>query len=360
MIAYLYEAIAAFLEGSGKVRNIAVEIQKRIAMGKKVRISDESVNCYGTRIITSGIDLTQYERNPVLLYMHDRSQGVVGLVKNLKVENGELTGEIEFDGATELSQRLKKQYEFGSMRMVSANLQILETSDDKSLVLEGQTAQTITKSRLFEVSAVDIGGNDNAIVLYSPDGEQLPLMKGEESESAFLPLLNSNINPLKKEVEMELKTLALQLGLSETADEATVLQKLGELKLKADGAAALQKQVDELKVAQETLALAGITAAVDQAVSEKRIDAGMKDHFVELAKVGIDTLKLTLSAMQPQGKLSVQLHRTSTGQIVAEETDFSKYEKLSAVPSGKMMDLHDNHPEEFVRLYKAEYGFEPA
>ena len=315
-------------------------------MGKKVRISDESVNCYGTRIITSGIDLTQYERNPVLLYMHDRSQGVVGLVKNLKVENGELTGEIEFDGATELSQRLKKQYEFGSMRMVSANLQILETSDDKSLVLEGQTAQTITKSRLFEVSAVDIGGNDNAIVLYSPDGEQLPLMKGEENGSAFLPLLNSNINPLKKEVEMELKTLALQLGLSETADEATVLQKVSELKLKA---------------AQEALALAGITAAVDQAVSEKRIDAGMKNHFVELGKkVGIDTLKLTLSAMQPQGKLSVQLHRTDTGQIVAEETDFSKYEKLSAVPSGKMMDLHDNHPDEFARLYKAEYGFEPA
>lgn len=35
MIAYLYEAIAAFLEGSGKVRNIAVEIQKRIANGKE-------------------------------------------------------------------------------------------------------------------------------------------------------------------------------------------------------------------------------------------------------------------------------------------------------------------------------------
>ncbi len=133
--------------------------------------------------------------------------------------------------------------------------------------------------------------------------EQLPLMKGEENGSAFLPLLNSNINPLKKEVEMELKTLALQLGLSETADEATVLQKVSELKLKAEGAAALQKQVDELKAAQETLALAGITAAVDQAVSEKRIDAGMKNHFVELGKkVGIDTLKLTLSAMQPQGK----------------------------------------------------------
>ena len=101
-----------------------------------------------------------------------------------------------------------------------------------------------------------------------------------------------------------------------------------------------------MKTAQEALALAGITAAVDQAVSEKRIDASMKNHFVELGKkVGIDTLKLTLSAMQPQGKLSAQLHRTDTGQIV---------------PSGKMMDLHDNDPDEFVRLYKAEYGFEPA
>ena len=71
--------------------------------------------------------------------------------------------------------------------------------------------------------------------------------------------------------------------------------------------AALQKQVDELKTAQEALALAGITAAVDQAVSEKRIDAGMKDHFVELGKkVGIDTLKLTLSAMvNPRMKLRV-------------------------------------------------------
>lgn len=35
MTAYLYEAIAAFLEGSWKVRNIAVEIQKRIANGKE-------------------------------------------------------------------------------------------------------------------------------------------------------------------------------------------------------------------------------------------------------------------------------------------------------------------------------------
>ena len=88
-------------------------------MGKKVRISDESVNCYGTRILTSGIDLTQYQRNPVLLYMHERGK-VVGLVKNLEVRDGELLGELCFDKASPLSVQLEKQYQFGSLRMVSA------------------------------------------------------------------------------------------------------------------------------------------------------------------------------------------------------------------------------------------------
>lgn len=69
---------------------------------KRVRISNESVNSYGTRVLTSGINIEQYNRNPVLLYMHERGQ-VIGLVRDLRVENDELTGELVFDEATELS-----------------------------------------------------------------------------------------------------------------------------------------------------------------------------------------------------------------------------------------------------------------
>ena len=329
-------------------------------MGKKVRISDESVNCYGTRIITAGIDLSQYEKNPVLLYMHDRTNGVVGKVNNLQVKDGELLGELEFDCATELSQRLKKQYEFGSMRMVRGNFQILETSGDKDLVLDGQTAQTITRCKLFEVSAVDIGGNDNAIVLSSPDGKQISLAGGEGEST--LPLLNNaSNNPLKKNVEMELKTLALKLGLAETATEGDVNAKIEALKLANAKVANLESQVKDLEAQQETMQLAAVTAAVDTAISEKRLAAGLKDQFVELGKkMGVEDLKKTLGAMQPQVKLSTTLHRTAGGQMVAEtEGDFSKFEKLSAVPGNLMEDLHDNHHDEFVRLYKAEYGFEP-
>lgn len=71
-----------------------------MSKGERVRISNESVNCYGTRILTSGIDLAQYQRNPVLLYMHERGK-VVGLVKDLKVEGQDVTGELVFDEATD-------------------------------------------------------------------------------------------------------------------------------------------------------------------------------------------------------------------------------------------------------------------
>ena len=131
---------------------------------KRVRISNESLNSYGTRVLTAGMNVDQYNRNPVLLYMHQRGQ-VIGCVKDLRVEGDEVTGELVFDEATELSQRCKKQYEFGSLKMVSVGIDILELSEDPKLLVQGQTSPTIAKSKLFEVSLVDIGANDDAIVL---------------------------------------------------------------------------------------------------------------------------------------------------------------------------------------------------
>ncbi len=342
------------------------QMKAKPIMGYKVRISNESINCYGTRVITSGVDLSQYERNPVLLYMHERGT-IVGKVNNLHVDGADIVGELAFDCATELSTTLKKQWEFGSLRMVSANFQVLETSKDKNLIMEGQTRETITRSKLFEVSVVDIGGNDDAIVLSSPEGKEISLAAGEGT-ATLLPLLNNpNINPIKKVTEMELKTLALSLGLAETATEAEVSQKLEELKLAGAKVktletenAALVKQQKEAEQAQEALKLAAVTQEVERAVQEKRISAQKKDHFIELGKqVGIDSLKITLSAIQPQGKISTVLHRSAGGQVVMEsENDFSKYEKLSAVPGTMMDDLIDNHHADYVRLFKAEYGMD--
>lgn len=310
-------------------------------MGKRVRISNDSLNSYGFRVLTSGLDVAQYNRNPVLLYMHERGN-VVGYVKDLKVENNEVTGELMFDCASELSQRCKKQFEFGSLRMVSAGLEILETSEDKDLLVAGQIRPTITKSKLFEVSVADVGANDDALVLQR-NGKMITLGRDGDCD---LPLLNNN-NKQKKTEEMENKTIALQLGLPETATDAEISAKLTELN-------ALKEQNVSLLKEKESLTLVNITNLVTQAIAEKRLEEKDKDQFVELGKkIGAEELEKTLKAMHPAVKLSSVLGHQG-GASAGEQ----KFTKLSEVPADQIAVLRSENPEEYKRLYKAEYGID--
>lgn len=52
-------------------------------------ISDESVNSYGYIVKTDGRDTTAFERNPVMLYMHERKT-VVGRWENIRKEGNKL------------------------------------------------------------------------------------------------------------------------------------------------------------------------------------------------------------------------------------------------------------------------------
>lgn len=310
-------------------------------MGKRVRISNERLNSYGFRVLTGGMDVAQYSRNPVLLYMHQRGN-VIGYVKDLKVENEEVTGELMFDGATELSSRCKKQFEFGSLRMVSAGLEILETSEDKEVLVAGQTRPTITKSKLFEVSVADVGANDDALVLHK-DGKTITLGRDGDCD---LPLLNNN-NKHQKTEEMENKTIALQLGLPETATDAEISAKLAEL-------SALKEQNESLLKEKESLTLVNITSLVTQAIAEKRLEEKDKDQFVELGKkIGQAELEKTLKAMHPAVKLSSVLGHQGGAPAVEQ-----KYTKLSEVPADQIATLRSESHEEYKRLYKAEYGIE--
>lgn len=307
---------------------------------KRVRISNDSLNSYGSRVLTAGMDVEQYRRNPVLLYMHERGN-VIGYVKDVKVEDGEVTGELVFDEASELSRRCKKQYEFGSLRMVSAGADILELSDAPEHLVQGQTRPTVTRSKLYEVSLVDIGANDDAIVL-KRDGTVINLGKDGE---CLLPLLN---NKTPKTKSMDQKMLALQLGLPETADEAAINAKLAELK-------ASKEDADKLRKENESLQLGRITAAVEKAIGEKRIGEDKKQQFVELGKkIGVEELEKTFEAMSPGVKLSAVIGH----QGGAPAGGTAAYQKLSEVPADKLELMRDRQPDEYRRLYKAEYGMD--
>lgn len=295
----------------------------------RVRLTNDSLNSYGTRVLTDGLDIEQYNRNPVLLWMHYRGQ-VIGTVTDLRREHGEITGLLNFDEASELSQRCKKQWEFGSLRMVSVGIDILEWSDDPNLAVEGQTMATITKSKLTEVSVVDIGANDDAIRL-NYQGQQLNLSAGG---ACPLPSLYNQSNQPQSTypTEMDTKVLALKLGLPEGADETAIYAKIDEIK-------ATSTEVETLRAEKEAVIQREVEALVDGAVAEKKIELKMRDHFLQLGKsVGADNLRTTLQSMSPREKLSATLN--SSGQAVQSKT----YAKLSDVPSEELMQMRDSRP----------------
>ena len=307
-------------------------------MAKRVRLTSDILNSYGSRVLTAGMDIEQYKRNPVLLYMHERGN-VIGYLKDIEKSSGEVTAELVFDEASELSRRCKKQWEVGSLRMVSVGIDILETSRSKAVTLEGQTRETVTRSKLYEVSLVDIGSNDDAIRLMR-DGKQITLGSAVE---CGLPLIN---NP-KKEKEMETKTIALLLGLPETASES-------ELTTAISGLMSMKKENAELKQRLSKLEEAGIEHAVDAAIADKRIELSKREEFVELGKkIGAGDLVKLFASMSPRTKLSDML---DGGQPYGPVT--CEYKKLSEVPSEKLAELKEKEPERYRRLYKAEYGMD--
>lgn len=149
---------------------------------------------------------------------------------------------------------------------------------------------------------------------------------------------------------MELKTIALKLGLPETADESAVLAKITELK-------AAETENGQLKKDKAGLELAQVTSAVERAISENRLTEDKKEHFINLGKtIGIDSLKATLDAMSPRARLSKTVNPSSGATPASGET--KTYSKLSEVPATELSKMREEKPDEYRRLYKAEYGMD--
>lgn len=324
-------------------------------MAKEVIISTSGLNCYGGRVLTSGIDLTQFQKNPLLLWMHrrsfDRDAMPIGRIDNLRTDGDRLIGTPVFDQNDEFAKKIESKWENGFLRMASAGIEIIETSDAPEHLLQGQTRRTITRCRLEEVSIVDMGGNDEALQLYDRSGKVLKLAAGEDNDA--LPLLapekkddpsgtapdGEDNNQTNKSTQSMNKEILQLLGLSETATEQEAVGALRLLKEKAD------------KV--ETLQLASITAVVDGAIAEKRITADKKEHFVNIGKAaGIDSLRTTLSLMQPVRKPTEVIRQTDAPRDDEPKT----YAKLSDVPADQLEKLREERPQDYERLYKAEYG----
>lgn len=247
---------------------------------KKVKVHDQTVNSYGFVVLTSGIDLSRYQGNPVLLYNHDGSK-LLGRVEELEVKGTEIWGVPVFNSKNEFAAEKEQEYNDDFLKGFSLGL------EPKEYDFTGQIGfgdvPVVTKSELTEITLCAIPSNKNAVKLY---GE-----KGSELTTADLAQIKLSINQNTTEMKNRAALIAA-LKLSADATDEQILDAVTKQNEK------LQKAETDAAAAAELALTDKINLMVDTAVSDKKITAEQKPDFVKLAKLDFDGTKKILDGMK--------------------------------------------------------------
>ncbi len=153
--------------------------------------STADVDRYGDIIEVAGWDVKNYMKNPVFLWAHDYTQPPVGkAIKVKKSEENGLTFRIQFASPEEyaFADTIYKLYLGGYLKATSVGFQGLEREpimgkkDEQGY--QEQTGFRYLKSELYELSAVPVPANPNAVMMAVQKGviseEQAQLFKPPE------------------------------------------------------------------------------------------------------------------------------------------------------------------------------------
>lgn len=162
-------------------------------------VSDESENSHGFTVKTEGIDTTQFLKNPIMFFMHERTN-VIGKWENLKIEDGKMYADAVFDTDSPLGKEIALKVDKGFLKSASIGVKYNE---------EDLVNNVLEKCVLMEISIVDIGSNPNALKLYNAEQftelffnsieETSELADILELKSPNHSLILSSIKNLKKE-----------------------------------------------------------------------------------------------------------------------------------------------------------------
>lgn len=316
---------------------------------KEVVISTSRLNSYGFRVLTEGIELEQYEKNPILLWMHNRPfRGTtnevlpLGRIENLRKDGDRLIGTPVFDVQDSFALQIKNKWEQGILKMVSAGLDVLELSDKQEDLVVGQTRMTVKRSKLVEVSVVDIGANDDALALYD-DNKRITLSLGEECGIEKLSKIVTN----KKEERQDMKESAIMLGLMAEATQEEILREIAKLKKEME-----EQRADYEALQEETATFKeqAVKSSVDNAVKLRKITEDKREEFEQLGKeIGVERLSKIFDSMHSSVKPSGYIHLSD---------DKIEDKKFSELSDEQKVQLREENLVEYKRLYKEEYGIE--
>jgi len=273
----------------------------------KFLLSDESVNSYGARVLTAGIRLGNYEKNPIVLWNHTRApwstsaNQILPIGKCVKVwkEGNKLYGEVAFDTEDEFAKKIASKVEQGILSAVSIGIGVITTSDDASVIVPGQRRPSIIESELREWSIVDIGANKNAVRLMDDTGQELNF--NDNSDNFLLPILNTGENMNFKDSVIDV------LSLSGKSDDE-IIARLRELQNGSTEIETLRGQNSSLTTELQTYKdqeiekqTQRVVSLVDGAIKDKKILASEKESYTALAEKDFENTEVIL-----KNKVAVQ------------------------------------------------------
>lgn len=144
-------------------------------------LGDSSVNSYGFRMLTSGYMIEEFKKNPIGFFMHadgefGRNEGVLVRWDELRIEGDSIKAKPSINLEHKRGQRTVNEVNSGFLNGASfGQIVAVEISEDKSLMLPGQTGPTVTKWYNRECSLVDMPSNKSSVILYNKDGQLINL-----------------------------------------------------------------------------------------------------------------------------------------------------------------------------------------
>ena len=310
-----------------------------IKVDKEFLLTDETVNCYGYRLLTSGLLLERFEP-PIGFFMHNREQGVAVKWDDLVIRDGALYGKPVIDEKRfpDLPQQIMDGfYAAASVGHIVA----LEWDDEPSLKLEGQTGPTVTKWFPRECSIVDIPGNYNAVA-------QNQLF--DEGGNILFDLSDNLINPSFMEKPAILVEALLALSLPNLSADATAeqaLEVIRDLAAKAAKADGLETELKNLKAELENLKektnSEKINSIVEKALAGHKVNQATADKLKADYKANADGLQALIDSMPAQATISDRLHAEVPAQYQGKT-----WEDLYM--SGELEKIKKNYPELYAEL----------
>lgn len=317
--------------------------------------NDETIeNTYGFSILTVGIDLTRFLKNPVMLSDHYNSNwNVIGKWFDVKKSGSVLSGLPDFDTEDTDTALIAGKVERGYINACSMGI----IFDRENLtVIDGKVI--LTKCELVEVSIVPVPSNANAVRLMHSDGKVMDEKEIQELSLSVIPgiknpELNLNIHNMKKIVLSIATLMALGFedqptdGLDVSAVDAKVLGLAKQVQNLTTENDSLKLAAKTAKEAQETEAKSRISTKVDLAITKGQIKADQKEEMVNLGITSEKALDTVIGSIPQKQNFNAGLV-VPLGNASIEVKTMDEFEKLS---HEQKLSFKESSPEAYKKLF---------